>query len=175
MATSFTSTARYFMELKKMPRTYHFCTGTAPTENGPLEAKCDEDNKQFETESGMIYTCIFFVFTIAVCYENIKQRQTSTALQENHEPIHCDITQSRTIFIDIIGFIIKMVNALLGMFATLAYHDMDMDKLATFPGSLIFYYFHLWLFPVATIAEKMRRFWVDRGLRNYLRRFISNI
>ena len=50
LAVSIISTGRNFMGLNKMPRTYHFCTGTTPNKSGqdPLEAKCDEDNEQYE-------------------------------------------------------------------------------------------------------------------------------
>ena len=168
LAVSIISTGRYFMGRNKMPRTYHFCTGTTPNKSGqyPLEAKCDEDNEQYELVGIIVCMAIFFTFSIAVCIENIRQRRSMFAIMSE------SITRpgSRQLFIDNIGFIVKMVNAIFGCCVQLAYHNMDIEQLVTFPGNMIFYCYHLWMFPVTTITERMRRFWVDRHLQIYLKR-----
>ena len=171
VAISIATTVRYFTDLKKMPRPYHFCTGTEPTEQGELEAKCDGDNREYEIVVAIIYMTIFITFTAAVCIENFKQRRSLSALQEA-TTAQCKRSPSTKSFMDNLGFTIKMVNAVFSCSVVFAYNEMGTDQLSTFPGSLIFYIFHLWLIPVATIAERMRRFWVDRHLCTYARRHI---
>ena len=61
---SVATTARCFMGLKKLPMTYYLCTGTAPMKYGPLEAKCDEDNQQYELVGLNICAAIFFLLTM---------------------------------------------------------------------------------------------------------------
>ena len=75
-------------------------------------------------------------------------------------------------FIDNVGFIIKMANSVLACCVGFSYLYLDTNQLVTFPGVLIFYYYYLWIFPVTTITERMRRFWVDRGLHTYARRVL---
>ena len=99
----------------------------------------------------------------------VKQRRSLSALQEA-TTAQCKRSPSTKSFMDNLGFTIKMVNAVFSCSVVFAYNEMGTDQLSTFPGSLIFYIFHLWLIPVATIAERMRRFWVDRHLCTYARR-----
>ena len=47
---------------------------------------------------------------------------------------------------------------------------MDIEYLVAFPGSLIVYCYHCWLYPVCSITGRIRRFWVDRSLYSYVRR-----
>ena len=162
-AVAIANTGRSFIELKQLPRTYHFCTGTSPKEYGPLEAKCDEDENQIEMATFTFYTIIFFSFTIAVCIENIRQRRSAA---DRHHP-------RRQLLVDNIGFIMKMTCTLLSCFATVAYDDMDIEYLVTFPGSLIYYFYHLWLHPVCSIVARMPRFWADRPLWAHVKRTLK--
>ena len=170
VALAVTGTGRSLMGHNVLPRTYYFCTGTSPLERTSLnkygpETKCDDKNEdsteQYEMVVFIFYTGTFFLFTLAVCWENIKQMK----LPSNGR-------SRRQLIIDNIGFIIKMTCSILACVVTMAYDDMDDKHIVTFPGSLIFYCYHLWLHPVCPIAARMRRFWVDEGLSTYVRRVI---
>ena len=169
VAVAVASTGRSFMGHNILPRTYHFCTGTAPLEGASprgLETKCDDNNEnsteQYEMVIFIFYTGTFFIFTFAICWENIRQMK----LTSNSHP-------KRQLVIDNIGFIMKMTCSIMSCFVTLAYDEMDDKNIVTFPGSLIFYCYHLWLVPVCSIAARVRRFWVDEPLCAYVRRVIG--
>ena len=141
-----------------MPRTYHFCTGTRMEEyESPLEEKCDEDEKQHDELVFSVYTVIFFIFTIAVCLENIRQGTFASSRSTDN-----------------IGFIIKMTGSLFALLVSVGYDELYTKHLVTFPGNFIFYFYHLWMHPVFCFA-RLRRFWVDEPLCTYVRRIIRNV
>ena len=167
VAIGVATTARTFMgrPTAHLPRTYYFCTGTAPMEDVP-EAKCldtnEDSTEQYEDGVFCVYISIFFIFTIAICCENVRQ-MTMTS----------HIITKRRLLIDNIGFISKMTCTIFSCFVSFAYDEMDNKQIVAFPGSLIFYSYYLWIHPVCTIAGRMRRFWVDDKLWAYMRRVLG--
>ena len=168
ICVSLLNTARYFHDLKQLPRTYYFCTGTTPIESKvvTLEVKCDEDNSTYDLFVCLLFTLTFFAFTIAVCYEKAKQLITL------YGPTP-DLSRRLGLVVDNVGFLIKMLACVLTICVNILYEKSKIEDLTAFPGSMVFYALHLWTFPAFIILIRGRRFFVDNSLNAYFRRMLK--
>ena len=160
-----------FYKKQKMPKAYYICAGETP----PFITKdCDSHQDQYNVFTLILYILIYFIFSILILIEKRKISKSKDQQPRNEESKCTGLNLSgrfeNNMNTERVIFFVKVIYATLMVVLTGIYEQYDAFLIQGFPGTLLAYWYHFFMLPLAVLVGiwmSMRR---NEGLNSYMKR-----
>ena len=160
-----------FYKKQKMPKAYYICAGEKPPF---LTKECDSHQDQYDIFTLILYILTYFIFGILMLMEKRKISISTDQQPRNEESKLTGLNLSGRFENNMntgrVIFIVKVIYATLMIVLTGIYEQYDPLLIQGFPGTLLAYWYHFFMLPLALLVGiwmSMRR---NEGLNSYMKR-----
>ena len=146
-----------FHRPQRMPMTYHTCTGTNRTAEGPADGPTDT----YFNLTICMYILAYAIFTALIFYEKLRPRVTQQDPNGLSRALGPTLNNA--------GIVIKITYGVLANITYIWYDESVPEDLNSFPGYIFVYLYHFIMLPAFILTYLFCRASVDTHFRNHFK------